>query len=169
MSRASWSTWWCRRHLLLGLALLLPACGFQPRGQAKLPPSVQSVHVIAGDRYSPFYRELTAALRAKGATLADGADKADAVIRITRDDTGQRVLAVSTRNVPTEYDVYYTVRYDIAVNGAVVFEPQTLTLNRDYTYDETKVLGKSREETVLREALAADLAGLVTRRLNALN
>jgi LPS-assembly lipoprotein len=154
---------------LLGLALLLPACGFQPRGQAKLPPSVQSVYVSTADRYSPFYRELTTALRARGATLSDDSDKADAVIRITRDDTGQRVLAVSTRNVPTEYDVYYSIRYDIAVNGAIVFEPQTLTLNRDYTYDETEVLGKAREETVLREALAADLAGLVTRRLNALN
>jgi len=169
MSRVSWSTWLSRSHLLLCFALLLTACGFQPRGQAQLPASVKTIHVSTGDRYSPFYRELITALRGRGATLTKDADKADAVIHISRDDSGQRVLAVSTRNVPTEYDVYYTVRYDIAVNGAVVFAPQTLTLNRDYAYDATEVLGKSREETVLREALAADLAGLVTRRLNALN
>lgn len=167
MSRVSWSTWWCSCALLLGVGL--SACGFQPRGQAGLPPSIQSVHVATGDRYSPFYRELTAALNAKGANLVNEPGQADAVIRVTRDETGQRVLAVSTRNVPNEYDVYYTIRYEIVVHGSLVFEPRNLTLNRNYTYDETEVLGKSREETVLREALAADLAGLVTRRLNAVN
>lgn len=169
MCLANWSTWWSRLAALLGCLLVLTACGFQPRGQASLPPSIESVHVATADRYSPFYRELTTSLRARGASLEDDPAEADAVIRVTRDETGQRVLAVSTRNVPNEYDVYYTIRYEISVKGEMVFEPRNLTLNRNYTYDETAVLGKSREETVLREALAADLAGLVTRRLNALN
>ena len=160
---------WSSRALALGLLATLGACGFQPRGGAQLPPSLQSIHVETSDRYSPFYRELTATLRAGGASLSTDPDTADAVIRISRDSTGQRVLAVSTRNVPAEYDVFYTVRYEIQVNGALVLEPQTLTLNRDYTYDATAVLGKSREEAIIRDALAADLAGLVTRRLNALN
>ena len=36
-------------------------------------------------------------------------------------------------------------------------KPQSLTRNRDYTYDETLVLGKALEEETLRRALAADL------------
>ena len=99
MSRANWSTWWSRCLLLSGLCAALAACGFQPRGQASLPPAIESVHVAAADRYSPFYRNLTTTLRRKGATLADEPAEADAVIRVTRDETGQRVLAVSTRNV----------------------------------------------------------------------
>ena len=169
MFRANWLTWSCRRSAVFALALVLPACGFQPRGQAALGPSLRSVHIATTDRYSPFYRELTTTLRASGAELTNDPDVADAVIRIKGDNTGQRVLSVSTRNVPAEYDVFYTIRYEIWVKGAVVLEPQTLTRNRDYTYDETAVLGKSREEAIIREALAADLAGLVTRRLNALN
>lgn len=169
MLPASWSTWLSRPLTLLALALLLGSCGFQPRGQSSLPASIQSINVSAGDRYSAFYRELTTTLRARGATLVDDPSAADAVIRVTRDETGQRVLAVSTRNVPNEYDVFYTIRYEIAVKGGPVFEPRNLTVNRSYTYDATEVLGKSREEAILREALAADLAGLVTRRLNAVN
>jgi LPS-assembly lipoprotein len=155
---------------LLGLGLLLvTGCGFQSQGKASLPASLRTIHVQTDDRYSPFYRELTTRLRGSGVALGADPDTADAVIRISRDNTGQRVLSVSTRNVPAEYDVFYTVSYDIWVNGAEVFEPQTLTLNRDYTYDATEVLGKSREEAIIREALAADLARLVTQRLNALN
>lgn len=168
MCPVNWSTWWSR-FALLGCLLGMSACGFQPRGKASLPASIESVHVATADRYSPFYRELTTLLRAKGAKLEEDPMTADAVIRVTRDETGQRVLAVSTRNVPNEYDVYYTIRYEILVKGDKMFEPRNLTVNRNYTYDETEVLGKSREEAVLREALAADLAGLVTRRLNALN
>lgn len=169
MSPASWSTWLSRQLLLMAAVLVVSACGFQPRGKSSLPPSIQSVNVSAADRYSAFYRELTTTLRARGATLVDDPSAADAVIRVTRDETGQRVLAVSNRNVPNEYDVFYTIRYEIAVKDGPVFEPRNLTLNRNYTYDATKVLGKSREEDFLREALAADLAGLVARRLNAVN
>ena len=169
MYLASWSTWLSRFLSPLVLALVLAACGFQPRGQSSLPASIQSVNISSANRYSPFYRELTTTLRKKGAKLVDDPSAADAVIRVTQDETGQRVLAVSTRNVPNEYDVYYTIRYEIAVKDGPVFEPRNLTLNRNYTYNATEVLGKSREETVIREALAADLAGLVTRRLKAVN
>jgi outer membrane lipopolysaccharide assembly protein LptE/RlpB len=41
-------------------------------------------------------------------------------------------------------------------------------VTRDYSYDEAAVLAKQREQAVLREALARDLAGLVLRRLASL-
>ena len=160
---------WSSRLLLLLCLVGLQACGFQPRGKTSLPESLTSVHIATDDRYSPFYRELTTTIRRNGVQLSGDPDAADAVIRVSRDNTGRRVLSVSPRNVPAEYDVFYTVSYAVLVDGAVVLEQQTLTLNRDYTYEPTEVLGKSREEDVIREALAADLAGLVTRRLNALN
>lgn len=161
--------WWSSRLFFLACLMLVQACGFQPRGKASLPESVQAIHIATNDRYSPFYRQLTTVVRSNGVKLTADPDAADAVIRVSRDDTGRRVLSVSPRNVPAEYDVFYTVSYAILVDGAVVFEPQTLTLNRDYTYEPTQVLGKTREEDEIRNALAADLAGLVTRRLNALN
>jgi len=159
---------WSSRLFVLACLLLLQACGFQPRGKTSLPASVQAIHIDTNDRYSPFYRQLTTVVRRNGVKLTADPDAADAVIRVSRDDTGRRVLSVSTRNVPAEYDVFYTVSYAILVDGAVVLEPQTLTLNRDYTYEPTQVLGKTREEEEIRNALAADLAGLVTRRLDAL-
>ena len=48
---------------------------------------------------------------------------------------------------------------------ASLLSPQFLTLTRDYTYDTTLVLGKAREEQLLREALVDDLVRLVIRQL----
>jgi len=41
------------------------------------------------------------------------------------------VLSVSARNVPTEYEVYYTVHYGISHAGTVTVPVQDLTLTRD--------------------------------------
>jgi LPS-assembly lipoprotein len=147
---------------------LLAGCGFQVRGAAQLPPSVGVVYIDTSDRYTVFYRQLTAAIRQDNRRITRDSTAADAVIRILRDETGQRVLSVSARNVPREYDVYYTIRYSVLVNGNEVLPPEQLTLTRDHTYDETQVLGKALEEETLRESLAADLVGLVTRRVSSL-
>jgi LPS-assembly lipoprotein len=143
-------------------------CGFQLQGAEKLPASMSVAHIAAADAYTPFYRQLRAALQNGGATVAATAANAGAVIRIDQDNTGQRVLSVSGRNVPREYEVYYTLRYSVISAGKTVLEQQNITLTRDYTYDERLVLGKAAEEDEIREDLARDLVGLVMRRLASL-
>ena len=91
--------------------------------------------------------------------------QASAIIRIRKDDSGQRVLSVSARNTPEEYEVFYTVEYSVESQTGELIAPQTLQLARDYSYDTRAVLAKQREEALLREALARDLAGIVIRRL----
>jgi outer membrane lipopolysaccharide assembly protein LptE/RlpB len=75
------------------------------------------------------------------------------------------VLSVSARNVPTEYEVYYTVRYSVSAGDATLLQAQDVTETRDYTYDETLVLGKAHEESVLREAIAKDLVRIVLKQI----
>jgi LPS-assembly lipoprotein len=123
-------------------------------------------YIEAADRYTPFYQELKATLRQGGVRLTARPDDAGAVLRILHDESGQRVLSVSARNTPREYDVYYIVRYALEIGGSEALAPQDLSLSRDYTYDETLVLGKGGESDVIRQALADDLVGLVTRRLS---
>jgi outer membrane lipopolysaccharide assembly protein LptE/RlpB len=84
------------------------------------------------------------------------------------DETGQRVLSVSARNVPTEFEVYYTVYYAVNSGETTLLEPRFQTLTRDYTYDETRVLGKAREEELLREAIVDDLVRIVLIQLSSI-
>ena len=123
-------------------------------------------YIEASDTYTPFYQQLKAALRESGVKVTTDPDGAGAVVHILHDESGQRVSSVSARNVPNEYDVYYIVRYSLDLGGKEALAAQQLALNRDYNYDETLVLGKAAESDVMRQALAADLVGVVTRRLS---
>lgn len=158
-----------RRLLLLGgLATVLAGCGFALRGGEAMSPRLSRPYLAAPDRYSPLYAELVAAMEAAGATIATKRDDATAVVNVHRDQTGRKVLSISARNTPQEYEVFYTVEYSVSADGAEILPRQVLTLTRDYAFDETAVLAKEHEENDLRQALARDLAALVTRRLAAL-
>ncbi len=148
-------------------ALLTSGCGFHLQGREGLPELMASTYVQSADRHSEFDRQLGRRLREAG-VLTSNLDEASAVVTIHR-ETGRRILSVSATNVPEEYEVYYTVTYSVRERGgSVVLPEQSLTLTRDYSYDETDVLGKAREEEILRQALATDLVRLVMRRLSAL-
>lgn len=163
---------WFERKLL-GLAFIfsacvLSACGFQLQGSAGYPDSLATIYIDAPDRYSEFYRGLGDELRQHGSELVGSVVAASAVIRIENDESGQNVLTVSGRNVPTEYDVFYTVRYSVSLDGEEVLAARTLTLRQDYTYDATLVLGKKREEQEIRQALARGLVRQVSQQLSRL-
>ncbi len=100
--------------------------------------------------------------------LAEVPGDATATLTISVDETNQRVLSVSTRNVPTEYEVYYSIEYGVDSGDTNLLIRQFITLTRDYTYDETLVLGKAREELLLREAIVKDLVRIVLKQLGAL-
>lgn len=124
-------------------------------------------YIDAVDRYSLFYQALRRELSGAGVTLVNTATEAGAIFRIVSDDTDQRVLSVSARNVPREFEVYYSVSYSVQSDDGPLLELRQQTATRDYTYDETQVLGKSREEELLREAIARDLARIVLIQLSA--
>lgn len=158
----------CSRSILISVALILTTsgCGFQLRNSTTFPPQMSRIYVDTSDRYTPFVREMNNAIRASDADIVADPLSADSVIHIRRDQTGRRSLSVSIRNIPREYEVYYTVEFSVDINEVEVLAPQTLTLVRDYTYDETEVLGKEREEQLLRDSIAADLVGLVQQRID---
>lgn len=118
--------------------------------------------------HTEFLATLTDVLRQRGAEVllapADGA----AVLDISADETGQRVLSVSVRNIPREYEVYYAVTFSLTVGTESLIANESLVVTRAYTYDETQVLAKEAEEQILRRALAEDLARRVLQRIQAL-
>ena len=133
-----------------------------------MPAEMQRTYLDPVDKHSLFHRELRLQLQAAGVELVDTPDNSTAILSIRIDETDQRVLSVSGRNVPTEYEVYYTVEYSLASGEKVLLSPQDITLTRDYTYDTTKVLGKSREEAMLREAVVEDLVRIVLKQISSL-
>jgi LPS-assembly lipoprotein len=150
------------------VAVLVSSCGFRLQGSVDLPVEVRRVYVATADELTPFAIELREALSRNGAMVAPAAGGADAVVRVRGDRTGRRVLSVSARNTPEEFEVFYVVDYSIDRGGQEVVPSQTLELTRSFSFDEADLLAKDREEDILREAMARDIAGLIVRRLGSL-
>jgi len=154
--------------LLLACSIVVTGCGFHRQGVTTMSPLMKATYIDAEDDRSGFQLELRRALLASGARIVPTAEEATATLRIARDETGRRVLSVSARNTPREYEVYYLVRYSVTAGGKELLPPQDLELTRDYSFDETRLLAKEEEEEILRAAIARDLAGIVLRRLASL-
>lgn len=152
--------------IALLLLLSLAGCGFHLRGAMSVPPEMARTYIATSDRHSLFYRKLQRSLRSSGIELVDTPGNATAVFSIVADDTGQRVLSVSARNVPREFEVYYAVVYRVQTPERTLMPSREQVLTRDYTWDETLVLGKEKEEALLREAIADDLVRVVMMQLS---
>lgn len=153
---------------MLPALLLLSACGFHMQGAFTVPEEMQRTYISTEDRYSFFYRELKRQLVRNGVQVVDMPDDSAATLSIHLDKTDQRVLSVSARNVPTEYEVFYSVEYSVDSGEQNLLTRQFITLTQDYTYNETLVLGKAQEEQVLREAIVNDLVRIVLKQLGSL-
>src|SRR5580698_516697 len=84
--------------------LVLSACGFRLAGSDHLPPTLARPYLSVKDPYTDFARE-----------FEHGRQDATATIEVTKDLVEQRTLAVSARNIPTDYELTYTVTF--AVHG----------------------------------------------------
>jgi LPS-assembly lipoprotein len=144
-------------------ATLLVGCGFHLEGAGSLPAAAATTYLDSANRHTDFYDSLAEAFRLRGADVVDTPQGARLVLKILDDSYGQRMLSVSARNIPREYEVFYTVTFSIESDGVSVISSESLVATRSYTFNETLVLGKSTEEAVLRQALAQDLARQVLR------
>jgi LPS-assembly lipoprotein len=84
------------------------------------------------------------------------------------DKLTERILSVSARNIPTEYELTYVVTFSVEAEGKMLIDKEEISATRDISFDEAQLLAKEREQEILSEALARDLVALVMRRLAAL-
>jgi len=148
------------------LAGALTSCGFQLAGGRPLPAAMQATFIETTDPYSDFYRSLRKSLQQRGITLTAQRSAATATLQILEDATGQRVLSVSAQNIPREFEVFYVVSFALQGETGALIDRQEYAVTRNYRFDETRVLGKSKEQRTIQAALADDLARLVVRRLS---
>jgi len=148
----------------------LGGCGFHLEGRYHLPAALAKVRIDSVDTETDFYFGLRRALLAAGSHLTDDVkDPSAVVIRVLADQTSNVILTVSTLNVPTEYELTYTVRFAVdAAGGRQLIAPEQRMVVQDYSYAESAPLAKQREQQILTAAMARELAGVVMRRLSTL-
>jgi outer membrane lipopolysaccharide assembly protein LptE/RlpB len=107
----------------------------------------------------PLVSVLEDRLRVRGALGADGAN---AVLRITELNTRRRLLAVSPVDARgAVYELEIEVVFDFHVGGQTRLAHESLTVRREYSFDDTARLAAEAERENLLEAMQAELADLI--------
>jgi LPS-assembly lipoprotein len=148
--------------------LLLAGCGFHLQGRQPLPPAFGNTYIDTRDEQTDFVQDLRKALIASGSNVIRTQGSSSATISVHEDELTERILSVSARNIPTEYELTYRVEFSVRADGKELIGREEISATRDISFDEAQLLAKEREQEILREALARDLVALVMRRLAAL-
>ena len=159
-----------RRRLLLaggGLtALLVSGCGFRLRGPQAL--DFATVHIN-----TPPETELGAQLRRLIATsgtttVVEDAEQAEARLQILGKNRGREILSLTGAGKVREYQLTQSLRFQLLDKaGKPLIPPTSLSARREYTFDDSQVLGKEQEENLLYRDMQADLVQQMMRRLAA--
>ena len=159
---------WLSKGIVPILAVLLAGCGFHLQGRQPLPAQFTNTYVDTQDEQTDFVQDLRKALIASQVNVIRTKGSAGATITVHEDELTERILSVSARNIPTEYELTYRVKFSVLSEGKTLIDNEEISATRDISFDEAQLLAKEREQEILREALARDLVALVMRRLAAL-
>jgi len=168
----------CRRGLLLLLlatgSLSLVACGFHLRGAVVLPPQMERTQLVGIDARSALAEEIRTALENAGARVVEVDATAQLVISGERE--ARRLLSVGSTGRASEYELTYQFSYELRAPAqdktgeaitVVLLPQQTMSLNRDYSFDPDNVLGKGEEEALLLREMRAFAVRQMLLRLRA--
>ena len=157
-----------RGILVLGGAVALSGCGFRLAGSEPLPGVLARPYLSLKDPYTDFSREFEHQLKSAGATVQEVRANSTAYIDVSKDLVEQRTLSVSATNIPTEYELTYTVTFAVQGTDKQLLAPQTISLSKDYSFEENALLAKEHEADILRQQMARDLVAIAMRRLTSL-
>lgn len=153
------------RTLVLLSVILLTACGFHLRGEARMP--FASLYIEAASPNSPLIAEIRRDLEANNVKLVSTPDKADVILNIASDTTDKQILTLGGSGRVSEFQLRYRVSlraYDREQREWLAADE--LQLNRDFSYNDAQILAKEAEEALLYQTMRSDMAQQIIRRLS---
>jgi len=154
-----------RAVTIVGLCVMLSACGFQLREKAELPPEMQQTQLVISDEYSQLGRRVRVQLEQAGVKFV-GQDRATAVLEIPKNEVLTEVLSIGDNARVREYRITHTVQFRLTdPQGKELVPLQTIRQSREISFDEQQILAVSREQEYVKEDLANTLARLLISRL----
>jgi len=145
------------------LVLALSSCGFQLRGSYELPYKTIFVtstgaSVVAGQ----IRRELADSQTKLSPTLKD----AEAALTILEERRDRQILSLSGAGRVREFELRMKVSYQfVDGKGNVIIPTSEILLRRTFSYDDTRVIAKQQEETMLYQDMERDATGQILRRM----
>ena len=144
------------------LSMVLNGCGFQLRGNYLLAPELQPIEFSSVDKFGELTRLVKQHLTINDVNLVKTSDKPIPQMRILQDNLDRRTLSVFPNGQVAEYELIYTVRYQVLIPGKEI-QDFNFELNRDYQDDPDIALAKSRELSLMLREMRQEAANKILR------
>jgi LPS-assembly lipoprotein len=150
---------------MLVLAMLLAACGFHLRGEARMP--FKTLYIEAANPGTPLIIELRRNLEANHVELTKTAEKAEVVLNIVSELPEKQILTLGSSGRVSEFQLRYRVSLRAYDSEQREWLPaDELLLSRDITYDDAQILAMEAEEAMLYKNMRSDMVQQIVRRLS---
>ena len=157
---------WYKPIMALCIAVTVGGCGFQLRGSADLPWDSLFVDL---PNNNPLGAELKRNLRAGTKTrIVERREDAQAILQANAETRGKTILSLNSSGAVREFRLKYQFAYRIIdKDGKDIGAPAEMLIERDYSFNDNRVLAKESEEALLYRDMQTDMVQQIMRRLSA--
>ena len=154
-----------RNLLVMGLAILLSACGFQLRGTGTNQLTITELDVSARNAYGDTVRQLRQILENSGVKLTANAPYK---MVLTSEKETQRAASYSGNGGTAEYQLINVVNYEIRGHNNLTLLSNRVEANKVYLQDGSNIAGANQEGQMIRKEMRRDLVQQLVMRLEQL-
>ncbi|PVZ40456.1 LPS assembly lipoprotein LptE [Pseudomonas sp. CC120222-01a] len=155
-----------RNLLVMGLAVLLSACGFQLRGTGTNALSVKELDVSARNAYGQTVVQLRQVLERSGVNVHAGAPYR---LVLTNEQENSRSASYTGGNRTAEYELTTTLNYSILGLNNLELLSDKVEVRKVYVRDGSNITGSDQEALRSREEMRRDLVQSMVARLQLLS
>lgn len=167
---------WCAQRTLLFVlavaifAMTLNGCGWRLRGSMGMEMSLPPIYLEIQNGSAELRSELPYTLRSSGVQLEPRREAAPLILMIHSELQQRRVLAVGSAGKVSEYELQYLLKFSVRdQSGKDVISTDTISQQREYSFNENEVLAKGEEEQQLFGFMRSMAIQTLLRRMQALN
>jgi LPS-assembly lipoprotein len=136
-----------RNLLVMGLAVLLSACGFQLRGTGTTELAIKELDVSARNAYGETVTQLRQVLSSSGVKVYTGAPYK---LILTDEQENQRILSYAGAGRTGEYQVTTVLNYDIRGENDLSLMSDKLEVQKIFIHDGNNLVGSDQEANTAR-------------------
>ncbi|EJM85757.1 Rare lipoprotein B [Pseudomonas sp. GM74] len=136
-----------RNLLVMGLAVLLSACGFQLRGTGTNELAIKELDLSARNAYGPTVTQLRQVLTGSGVKVYNGAPYK---LVLTNEQETQRILSYAGAGHAGEYQITTVLNYDILGRGDLALLSDKIEVQKIYMHDGNNLVGSDQEAETAR-------------------
>lgn len=151
-----------RNLLVIGLATLLSACGFQLRGTGDVQFALKELDVSARNAYGETVNEVRDVLQDNGVKVYSGAPYR---LVLSNEQENRRAASFTSSARTAEYELTKTLEYEIRGSKDLLLISDKLEAQRFYTQDGNNLIGGDQEAAQIRQEMNRELIQQLVQRL----